>query len=127
MSDQRVPGHLGWLDLTVPDAPAIRDFYADVVGWTAEPQSMGDYEDFVMMASDGDAIAGICHRRGDNADLPAMWIPYVVVTDLTGSVARCREGGGHVLGGIREMGGAGLYAFIRDPAGAVLALFQHTG
>ena len=20
------PGHLGWIDLTVPDAPAIRDF-----------------------------------------------------------------------------------------------------
>lgn len=127
MSEQNVPGHLGWLDLTVPDAAGIRDFYADVVGWTSEGQSMGEYEDFVMKASDGDAIAGICHNRGENADLPATWVPYVVVTDLTGSVARCRERGGHVLGSIREMGGHGRCAFIRDPAGAVLALFQHSG
>jgi predicted enzyme related to lactoylglutathione lyase len=127
MSEHNVPGHLGWLDLTVRDAEGIRDFYADVLGWTVEPQSMGEYEDFVMMASDGEAIAGICHDRGGNADLPATWIPYVVVDDLTGSIARARERGGHVLGGVREMGGQGRYAFLRDPAGAVMALFQHTG
>jgi len=125
MSDHGVPGHLGWLDLTVRDAATVRDFYADVVGWTPEPVPMDGYEDFVMKASDGDPIAGVCHARGDNADLPATWIPYVVVEDLTGCLARAKDRGGHVLGGVREMSGQGRYAFVRDPAGAVLALFQH--
>ncbi len=125
MSEHGVPGHLGWLDLTVRDAPGLRDFYADVVGWTPEPVALDGYEDFVMKAADDEPIAGVCHARGDNADLPATWIPYVVVEDLTGSIARAKERGGHVLGGVREMPGMGRYAFVRDPAGAVLALFQH--
>ena len=28
-------GSIKWFDLTVPDATAVRDFYRDVVGWTA--------------------------------------------------------------------------------------------
>ncbi len=28
-------GTVGWMDLTVPDAPALRDFYSAVVGWTS--------------------------------------------------------------------------------------------
>jgi len=30
MSEQ---GKIGWIDLTVPDAEAIRDFYQHVAGW----------------------------------------------------------------------------------------------
>jgi predicted enzyme related to lactoylglutathione lyase len=26
-------GNIGWIDLTVPDAEAIRDFYRHVTGW----------------------------------------------------------------------------------------------
>lgn len=124
MSQHGVPGHLGWLDLTVADATGIREFYADVVGWTHEAVPVDEHEDFVMAAADGDAIAGICHARGRNADLPPLWIPYVLVDDLTGRLARCRDRGGEVLGGIREAPGQGRFAVIRDPAGAVIALFQ---
>ena len=27
------PGTIAWADLTVADAPAVRDFYATVAGW----------------------------------------------------------------------------------------------
>ena len=38
MSDEdKVPaGSIAWIDLTVPDATGIRDFYKDVVGWSAD-------------------------------------------------------------------------------------------
>jgi predicted enzyme related to lactoylglutathione lyase len=29
---RNVPGQIGWIDLTVPDAPALRDFYQAVTG-----------------------------------------------------------------------------------------------
>ncbi|MFW5947166.1 MAG: hypothetical protein ACOCUW_01630 [Gemmatimonadota bacterium] len=35
------PGSIAWIDLTVADAPGIRDFYASVVGWTPSPVPMG--------------------------------------------------------------------------------------
>ena len=35
------PGTIVWWDLTVPDAAAVRDFYARVVGWTSRDHPMG--------------------------------------------------------------------------------------
>lgn len=126
MSDmpRPVPGTVGWFDLTVPDAPAVRDFYAKVVGWTAQPLAMGGYEDYVMTAPGGVPVGGVCHARGANADIPPVWIPYVSITDLDASLEACRAGGGTVVAGPRGGGTAGRYAIIRDPAGAVLALHQ---
>lgn len=127
MSDTERPpvGSICWRDLTVPEAVAVRDFYARVVGWQAEPADMGEYSDFTMNAPDsGEAVAGICHARGPNADLPAQWLIYITVADVEESARRCAELGGRVLAGPRGMGVHGRYCVIQDPAGAVAALFE---
>jgi predicted enzyme related to lactoylglutathione lyase len=117
-------GTLAWHDLTVPDADGVRDFYAKVVGWETRAEDMGGYSDFSMVApSTGETIAGICQARGDNADLPPAWLVYIIVENLDVSVAKCVELGGGVLAGPRKLG-AGRFCVIRDPAGAVCALFQ---
>jgi predicted enzyme related to lactoylglutathione lyase len=90
------PGQIGWVDLTVADAPALRDFYARVTGWTPSPVEMGDYQDFSMSAADGRVVAGICHARGENAGLPPVWLVYITVADPDESLRRCVEGGGAV-------------------------------
>lgn len=117
-------GEIGWIDLTVPDAPAIRDFYSAVVGWESEDVPMGDYADFNMKSPDGEARAGVCHARGMNANLPPSWMIYIIVADLDASIAACEERGGEVIAPIRKMGETQRYCVIRDPAGAVCALFQ---
>ena len=117
-------GTIGWQDLTVPDAERVRDFYTAVVGWRTEPVDMGGYPDFNMIApASGKTVAGICHARGVNADLPAQWLLYLIVADLDASLEACRAGNGVVVAGPREMGGA-RFAVIRDPAGAVAGLYQ---
>jgi len=117
-------GSIVWTDLTVPDAEQIRDFYIAVVGWQSEPVDMGEYNDFTMNAADGQGTAGICHARGTNADLPPQWLMYIIVEDLDQSIGRCTELGGEVLAPPKNMGTMGRYCVIRDPAGAVTALFQ---
>lgn len=107
-------GTVGWVDLTVDDAAPIRDFYAAVLGWTAEGLDMGGYDDYVMRA-DEEPAAGICHRRGSNADLPPQWIVYFTVPDLAEAVRVAIERGGEVLS-------EGSYALLRDPSGALFAL-----
>jgi hypothetical protein len=67
-------------------------------------------------------VAGICHARGVNADLPAVWLPYLVVEDLDASLEAVRARGGEVLGEVRSMGDA-RWVVVRDPAGAVVALY----
>ena len=121
--DARV-GTLAWRDLTVPDAEKIRDFYKSVVGWGSQDVKMDGYSDFSMIASGtGEAVAGVCHARGSNANLPPQWLMYVVVEDLDRSARHCAEQGGEVIDGPRELG-QGRFCVIRDPAGAVCALYQ---
>ena len=127
MADEHKPatGTIGWIDLTVEDAEAVRDFYARVTGWRPEPVTMGGYDDFNMVApGSGQPAAGVCHARGANASLPPAWMIYIVVDDLDASVDACRQNGGEVVAGPRSMGGD-RYCVIRDPAGAVAALYQH--
>lgn len=117
------PGTMAWLDLSVDDAAAARDFYASVVGWTAEPTPMDGYDDWTMADAHGEAAAGICYARGENAGLPPVWIPYFAVTDLDAAVSAATGAGGTVVAGPQRDGGSG-YAVLRDPAGATFAVFQ---
>ena len=128
MSQTPAAGIIAWADLTVPDAEGLRDFYSKVVGWIPDSVDMGEYSDFTMIPSGGgDPVAGICHARGTNADIPPVWLLYIVVEDLESSLAACREGGGEILVGPKEMGPGAAYAIIRDPAGAAVALYQTGG
>ena len=125
MSKAKGVGTIAWTDLSVPDAEGLREFYHQVVGWTADPVSMGEYSDFNMVPPGSDKpAAGICHARGVNSDLPPVWLIYIVVEDLEASLAACAERGGEVLVGPKAMGPGSAYAIIRDPAGAVSALYQ---
>ena len=118
-------GTIAGFDLTVPDAEAIRDFYGAVAGWRPESLDMGGYSDFVMTAeSGGIPVAGVCHARGPNADLPPQWLAYIVVADLDTSVRRCIDLGGGVVAGPKWDAASMRYCVIRDPAGAVVALME---
>ena len=117
-------GAVAWTDLTVKAAPKVRDFYAGVVGWKVTEVPMEGYSDYGMTRpADGEMVAGICHERGENANLPLQWLIYVNVANLRTSLARCRKLGGKVICPARKMMG-GHMAVVRDPAGAVLALYQ---
>jgi hypothetical protein len=116
-------GTILWHDLTVEDAVAVRDFYCQVVGWKASPQSMGDYDDYNIETPEGTCVAGVCHRRGPNVNIPPQWLTYVTVADVDQSAARSRELGGKVVDGPRKMGKQ-RFCIIQDPAGAVLALIS---
>ena len=124
-NDKPEPGEISWVDLTVGEADKVRDFYSKVVGWDHDPVSMGDYDDYCMVRpGTKDAVAGVCHARGPNADLPPQWLIYITVADLDASLAACRSLGGEVVAEPRTMAGAGRYCVVRDPAGAVAALFE---
>ena len=122
-----LPGTIVWTDLTVANAEKVRDFYHEVVGWEPSSVSMGEYEDFSMNTSGGMPVAGVCHARGPNANLPPQWLIYVTVDDLDRSIDACGKLGGEVVAGPKKMGEHGRYCVIRDPAGAVAALIEPQG
>lgn len=117
-------GKIGWIDMTIDDATGLRDFYQKVVGWNVEDTNMGEYTDFTMMSpADGEAISGICHARGSNADLPGGWLIYITVADVEASAAACVDLGGKIVVEPRGLAG-GKFCVIEDPSGATSALYQ---
>ncbi len=117
-------GSIGWIDLTVKQAKVVKDFYRAVTGWQSENVSMGEYNDYNMLREDGEPVAGVCHARGGNSELPAQWLIYINVADLDNSIDECIRLGGNVISGPKGMGEYGRYCVIKDPAGAVCALFE---
>ena len=119
-------GCISWLDLTVTDASATRDFYRQVVDWSVQDVEMEDagerYADYNMIGDDGNPAAGVCHARGMNLGLPPVWMIYLPVGDLAESLRRVREGGGEIIKATRGRDGEYACAVVQDPVGACLAL-----
>jgi len=119
-------GRISWLDLTVAEASATRDFYRDVIGWSVQDVDMADsdghYADYALLSSDGTAVAGIRHARGVNRDVPPVWLIHLPVGDLGDSIEVVQGEGGEVVESRKGGGDDYEYALVRDPVGAYLAL-----
>ena len=117
-------GDMAWLDLSVKNATKVKNFYQQVIGWQAVATSMGDYNDYTMLSPiTGDAVSGICHAQGVNKDLPALWLPYFLVENISHAVEQVSNNGGQLLTAIKTMGND-QYVVIKDPAGAACAIYQ---
>ena len=119
-------GKIEWLDLTVDEASRTKDFYCSVVGWSSSEQDMGSYSDYnVNLPGTTNTVAGICHARGASVNLPAQWLMYVRVADVSQSIERCEKLGGKLVDGPKRLGNQ-RFCVIEDPAGAVLGLLSNT-
>jgi predicted enzyme related to lactoylglutathione lyase len=124
MADTDEVGKIGWIDMSVGNADGVRDFYKAVVGWETDDIDMGGYSDYVMkMPATGDGVAGVCHAKGSNADLPSGWLIYIVVENVDQSAAACTTNGGKIILEPRGLAG-GRFCVIEDPGGSVAALYQ---
>lgn len=119
-------GHISWLELTVANASASRDFYREVIGWSAQDVAMADasqsYADYSMLREDGNPAAGLCHARGARAGLPPIWMLHLPVGDLAESLRRVEEEGGKIVQEIKGGDGGCTVVVVQDPVGACLAL-----
>lgn len=119
-------GRIAWVDLTVADAPATRDFYREVIGWSVQDVDMrdanGGYADYSMLGDDGRPAAGVCHARGANLGLRPVWMIYLPVGDLRESLRRVAEEGGEVIKAPQDTDAACACAVVQDPLGVCLAL-----
>jgi uncharacterized protein len=111
-----------WLDLTVADADRLATFYEHVLGWQRQGLDMGGYEDYVMNLGN-ESVAGLCHARGDNADIPGVWMPYFTVENFDAALDALRENEGRVVGAIRGQTPRRV-CIVADPAGTHFALAE---
>ena len=122
--DSYPQGTPSWIEHSGPDPEASKRFYAGVFGWQYDDQPMsGGDETYSMALVEGDAVAGLGPRHGD-PDGPAAWLVYLATDDVDAATARARDAGGRVEVEPVEVGEHGRMAWVQDPVGALVGLWQ---
>jgi predicted enzyme related to lactoylglutathione lyase len=106
-----------WFDLRTKDAATSRAFYEQLFGWDVGEVPMG--KTTMTMVGGEKPWASVVSDGGEYLG----WFPYVQVEDLDSATKRAKELGATALQPPAE-GPAGTYTPIREPGGAVFALFQ---
>jgi uncharacterized protein len=118
-----VRGRFVWHQLMTRDAPRARSFYSKVAGWKTEPWAHN--ENFTVCSAKVGPVAGIMVMPADApADAPAMWVSYIGTDDVDGTVEEARKLGARVIKSPTDEQGAGRYAVLQDPQGAVFAVLK---
>jgi predicted enzyme related to lactoylglutathione lyase len=120
----RTSANLGaptWVDLTTSDISAVRTFYPELFGWTAEEQSE-EYGGYFMYHLAGQPIAG-CMPRMDEST-PDSWAVYLATDDIEKTLAAATAEGGTVVVPAMEVGDTGTMAVVVDPGGAGIGVWQ---
>lgn len=120
------PGTFCWVDLATTDAAGAKDFYAQLMGWTAIDNPVSDTMVYSMMQQDGKNVCGLYQMDADMLEqgIPPHWTSYVSVADIADAVDRVAAAGGTVVMEPAEVFDAGITAVMKDSTGAVFALWQ---
>ncbi len=125
MTEHRIPGTIGWVDLTTTDPDGAATFYADLLGWHVE-HTMTPLGGYAVGWADGAQTAGIMGLRPElaAAGVPPSWTPYIRVADLAVTLDVVEDAGGKLNMPPFDVPGDTRIAIIADPTGAVLGLMQ---
>lgn len=117
-------GALCWNELATTDTGRAEQFYADLFGWTYERTTAGPMP--YTMVSNGETRNGGIRALAppeQEMGIPPNWLVYFGADSVDDAVSYTEANGGGVLapGMDLEMG---RIAVLRDPAGAVFAVFE---
>jgi uncharacterized protein len=117
------PGTPCWIDLATPDQDAAAEFYGGLFGWSVEEdensEQTGGYRVAILR---GLAVGGVMKLMQEGQ--PPAWSTYVSVEDVDATAARAREAGGTVVVEPMSVLDYGRMAFLADPTGATIGLWQ---
>lgn len=118
-------GTPSWIEHSCSDQDAAKQFYGGLFGWSFDDRPMGDGDEagiYSMAQIDGDPVAGLGPVMDPNQ--PASWGVYLAADDVDAAVQAAQDGGGSVLAGPFDVMEAGRMAWVADPQGAAVGLWQ---
>lgn len=111
------------IELQTKDLTKAKEFYSRLFDWKLEdiPAPGGDTP--YTLINVGEGTGGGMFANPD-PNVPPHWLAYVGVEDIEASTLRARELGATVLQGVMQVGDYGWLSVIRDPTGAVIAMWK---
>ena len=115
-----------WADVSTTDLAGAKAFYGGLFGWTAEDQPTDDGGPYTMFLKKGKVVAGGAPQPPEVAEqgAPPLWNSYINVDSVDDTVTKVLAAGGSVMMPAMDVMTAGRMAFVADPTGAVVALWQ---
>ncbi len=119
-------GTPNWVDLQTTDQEAAKAFYAGLFGWTYDDQPMPQGPVYSMAQIGQDNVAAIAPQSPDMAaqGVPPAWNTYIAVDSVDDAAARVEAAGGQMAMPVFDVLDAGRMAFVLDPGGAPVGLWQ---
>ena len=119
-------GQFNWVDLCAHEMSGAQTFYERVFGWTTDPQDTQGGPPYAIFSKDGQQVAGLGEMTDEmkSQDIPAMWNSYINVDDIEVATKRAIELGGAITVPVMKVLDAGSLAFIQDPTGGNIGLWQ---
>ncbi len=120
------PGSFCWADVAAENAEEAKKFYTDIFGWDTfdEPTETGMI--YTMFMVNGKPVAALYELNDQMKELniPPHWMPYVCVEDADETVKKAKEAGGRVDMDPLDVMEYGRSAYINDPEGGMLSVWQ---
>ena len=120
------PGTFCWADLASPDSDASKNFYGQLMGWTFWDNQVDQGPLYTLCRSDGKNVCGLFEMDQEKHDggLPPKWACYLSAANLEVALAAATSAGASVVVEPVDVGDEGRFAYITDPNGAGVGLWQ---
>lgn len=120
------PGAFCWVELGTTDNGAAKNFYTQLFGWEYEDHAMGPDSVYTMLKLGGRDIGGLYKLTPDmlTQGVPPHWMSYVATADADETTEKAKAAGATVMNGPFDVNTLGRMSVIKDPTGAVFAIWQ---
>lgn len=110
-----------WNELVTNDLAGAAKFYAGLFGWQADDFTGSDIG-YKLFKNNGNPVGGL--MKCPKGEAPPIWLAYVMVESVDGSVDSATKLGGGVLVPAFDVPNVGRIAVLQDPQGAAIGIFQ---
>jgi hypothetical protein len=121
-------GEFCWNELATTNLEACQKFYSEIFGWNVKKSENSETAmDYREISLGGNSPFGGMFEMseemfGENMP-PSHWMNYIAVDDVDASAAKAVKLGATLCRDLMDIPNVGRMAIIKDPAGAVFALF----
>jgi predicted enzyme related to lactoylglutathione lyase len=118
-----VRGRFVWHQLMTRDVPGAKKFYSRLVGWKTLPWPLDPA--YTVCHAGAGPVAGIMEIPADlPGEVPSHWLQYIGTRDVDGTAEAAVRAGGSIVKPPSDMQGAGRFAVLKDPQGALFAIID---
>ena len=115
-----------WAELCTHNWKDGKAFYTSLFEWGNDDQPIGEDEYYTMLQKQGDDIAAMYQMPKEQVDdsTPSYWLTYIAVDDVDICAIKAQKLGAQIIAGPHNVMNAGRMLMLKDPTGAIVALWQ---